>query len=157
MMVMPANNAKMLVGYLAGKYPERMGWIMSPTGWKEPHDWLPYVLDNGAFPIWQRGGTWNEADFYAHCDRTDGLEHKPRWIAVPDVVTNREETLRSWFRHSPRVAEYGAPLAFVVQDGMTPDDIPPNADVVFVGGSTEWKWALCASGRLPFLVCTWAA
>lgn len=32
MMVMPANNAKMLVGYLAGKYEGRIGWLMSPRG-----------------------------------------------------------------------------------------------------------------------------
>jgi len=27
-----------------------------------------------------------------------------------------------------------------VQDGMTPTDIPHNADVIFIGGTTEWKW-----------------
>jgi hypothetical protein len=23
---------------------------------------------------------------------------------------------------------------------MTPDDVPDDADIVFVGGTTEWKW-----------------
>lgn len=140
MMVMPANNAKMFVGYLAGRFPGRLGWIISPDGWKEPHDWLSYAFDNGAFPVWEKGGDWHEGPFYALCERVFGRKHKPLWIAVPDVVANREATLRSWFLHSPRVATYGSPLAFVVQDGMTPDDIPPNADVVFVGGTTDWKW-----------------
>ena len=27
-----------------------------------------------------------------------------------------------------------------VQDGMEPGDVPAEAGVVFVGGSTEWKW-----------------
>lgn len=140
MMVMPANNAKMLVGYLAGKYQGRMGWLLSPGAWREPHDWLPYAFDNGAYPAWEKKLEWNERDFYAHCDRIKGRTHKPLWIAVPDVVADREGTLRSWFAHSPRVAKYKCPLAFVVQDGMTPDDIPPNASVVFVGGTTDWKW-----------------
>lgn len=139
MMVMPANNAKMLVGYLAGRFPGRVGWIMSPDGWREPHDWLPYHLDNWAFVCYTKQIPWDEAAFYAHCRRTVGHTHKPRWIAVPDVVANREETLRMWFLHSPRVSKFGCPLAFVAQDGMTPDDIPPNADVVFIGGSDDWK------------------
>jgi hypothetical protein len=140
MMVMPANNAKMFVGYLAGRYPGRLGWIIGPDGWKEPHDWLPYAFDNGAFPVWAKGGDWHEGPFYSLCERALGRKHKPLWIAVPDVVADREATLRSWFLHSSRVAAYGSPLAFVVQDGMTPDDIPPNAKVVFVGGTTDWKW-----------------
>lgn len=135
MMVMPGNDASMRLGYLAGKYPGKIGWIMSPDHWKEPRDYIPYGLDNGC---WNK---WDEPAFYAHCERTVPLKHKPRWIAVPDVVADREATLRSWFLHSPQVARYGCPLAFVVQDGMTPADIPPNADVVFVGGSTAWKWA----------------
>lgn len=32
-------------------------------------------------------------------------------------------------------------MAFAAQDGMTPADVPSDADVVFVGGSTSWKWA----------------
>jgi hypothetical protein len=35
---------------------------------------------------------------------------------------------------------YGWPLAIAVQDGMTPADIPANAEVIFIGGTTEWKW-----------------
>lgn len=140
MMVMPSSNAGMVVGFLAGTYPGRIGWLLSPGDWKEPHDWLPYALDNGAFPQWEKRLPFDEAAFYAHCQRIRGRWHKPRWIAVPDVVADREGTLRSWFAHSPRVATYGCPLAFVAQDGMTPDDIPPNASVVFVGGTTDWKW-----------------
>lgn len=140
MIVMPANNSGMLVGYLAGTYPGKIGWLLSADGWREPHDWLPYALDNGAFPAYAKGIEWKEGPFYSLLERTIGRTHKPRWVAVPDVVTNREATLLSWFAHCARVAAYRIPLAFVVQDGMTPDDVPANADVVFVGGSTDWKW-----------------
>lgn len=140
MMIMPANSSSMATGYLAGKYPGRIGWLLSPDGWREPHNFLPYALDNWAYSAFIKQVPWDEASFYAHCDRTKGRIYKPIWIAVPDVVGDREATLRNWFLHSPRVEKYGCPLAFVVQDGMTPADIPPNASVVFVGGSTEWKW-----------------
>lgn len=139
MMVMPANQAGMTVGYLAGTFPGRIGWIMSPEGWKDPPIWMPYALDNGKFTCWTHKKTWDESGFYRHVHRSFGTSHL-LWIAVPDEVANREETLRLWFKHSPRVGQYGK-LAFVAQDGMTPDDIPPNADVVFVGGTTEWKWS----------------
>lgn len=140
MIVMPSNNAKMTVGYLAGRYPGRIGWLMSPDGWREPYEWLPYAFDNGAYPVWEKGGTWREGPFYSLCEKVNYRTHKPSWITVPDVVADRAGTLRSWFLHSPRVAAFGCPLAFVVQDGMTPDDVPPNTSVVFVGGSTDWKW-----------------
>jgi hypothetical protein len=139
MMVMPSNNASMIVGYLAGRFPGRIGWLMSPDSWKPPHDWLSYAFDNGKFTVWSKGKQWHEGPFYAHCERVIGRRHKPLWIAVPDVVASREGTLRSWFEHAPRVSRYGVPLAFVVQDGMTPEDVPSSAEVVFVGGTDEWK------------------
>ncbi len=43
-----------------------------------------------------------------------------------------------------RTSRYGWPLAFAVQDGMTVEDVPGDADVIFVGGSTEWKWRTVA-------------
>ena len=39
----------------------------------------------------------------------------------------------------PVIRSYGWPAAFAVQDGMTSGDVPAEADVVFVGGSTAWK------------------
>ncbi len=31
-------------------------------------------------------------------------------------------------------------MAIAVQDGMTPSDVPKEASVIFVGGTTSWKW-----------------
>lgn len=141
MIVMPANNSSMQLGYMAGTWPGRIGWILSPGGWRTPADWMPYALDNGAFPAWTKGLKFDEQAFYDHCQKIVGMTHKPLWIAVPDVVANREETIKSWEHHYPRVAKFCPHLAFVVQNEMTPDDVPKNADLVFVGGTTEWKWA----------------
>lgn len=140
MMVMTANHASMLLGYIAGSYKGRIGWIISPDHWKTPPKWMPYAFDNGAFPMWEKGREWKEGPFYAHCDRIYGQPHKPLWIAVPDVVGNKDGTICKWNVNWQRVATYGCPLAFVVQDKMTPDDVPKEANVIFVGGTTEWKW-----------------
>ena len=65
----------------------------------------------------------------------------PRWVLVPDVVMDRAATLAKWAEYAPVAARYGGwPLAIAVQDGMTPADIPAEAQVIFVGGSTAWKW-----------------
>ncbi len=140
MIVMPANNSSGIVHYLAGCYPGKLGWMFSPGGFKEPRAWLPYAVDNGKFSQWSSGSTWVESEFIALLDRCRISQFKPIWVAVPDEVANREETLNLWNQWESGLRIYGWPLAFVVQDGMTPSDVPDNADVVFIGGSTTWKW-----------------
>lgn len=139
MMVMVTNSSSMMTGYLAGKFEGRIGWLLSPGGWRQPHYWLKYAMDNGAFPIWMKGLKWEDAPFYDHLDRTKGQTRKPLWVAVPDSVGKKKDTIEMWKAHSDRVRQYKCPLAFVVQDGMTPDDVPVDADVVFVGGTDAWK------------------
>ena len=64
---------------------------------------------------------------------------KPRWVLVPDEVANREATLEvgALCTDCPAVP---MALAFAVRDGMNAADVPHDADVVFVGGSDEFKW-----------------
>jgi len=141
MIIMPSNNSGIRVGYLAGKYPQRIGWLISPGGWRTPPIWLPTALDNGAFGAFTRGDTFDIDAWLAHID----LAHQqcqPSWMVVPDVVADRQKTIESWDRWADHLNEQypRTPLAMAVQDGMTPDDILPNVDVIFVGGTTEWKW-----------------
>ena len=60
-------------------------------------------------------------------------------MVCPDVVADRAGTLARWKEWHPDLKEWGWPVAIAVQDGMVPSDVPPEADVVFVGGSTRWK------------------
>ena len=46
---MPSNNTAGLVHYLAGAYPQSVGLLISPDGWRQPPFYLPYAPDNGAF------------------------------------------------------------------------------------------------------------
>jgi hypothetical protein len=140
MLVMPTNNSGIQIGYLCGKYPGRLGWLISPGGWRKPPSWMPYALDNGAFSAWLNKREWDEQAFIDLLDRTRG-HIRPLWVAVPDVVADAEATKARWQEWSQRIREItNVPLAFVVQDGMTVADLPEDADVLFVGGSTEWKW-----------------
>lgn len=138
---MPSNNSSMHLGWLAGQYPGSIGWLLSPDGWRQPHRWLPYALDNGAFPAWVNKQPWDEAGFLGMLKRSQQCGYNPKWVLVPDVVADREATISRWIEWAPRIRPYGWPLAFAVQDGMTQADVPPDTDVVFVGGTTEWKWA----------------
>lgn len=137
---MVANNSGGIVHYLAGKYPGKIGWLISPGGFKEPRVWLPYAVDNGKFTCWSNGSPWNVNQYFGLLDKLKLRRYKPLWVLVPDEVANAQETLRLWNEYSEQVSEYGWPLAFAVQDGMTPSDVPARAEVVFVGGSTKWKW-----------------
>jgi len=139
MIVMPSNQSGAYFGWLAGSYPGRMGWLLSPDGWRAPHHWLGYALDNGAYQSFVNEELWNEDAFVGMLE-TAQQTFAPQWVLVPDVVADRDATLALWKQWRPALRDYGWPLAFAVQDGMTQADVPIDADVIFVGGSTEWKW-----------------
>jgi hypothetical protein len=140
-MVMPSNSSAMVTGYMAGRYPRRLGWLMSPEGWRSPHPWLPYALDNGAFSAYRHSRPWDEAAFYRMLERAKRSANPPLWVLCPDKVARKEETLELWEQHSPRITEAGYLPAFAVQNDMEPSDVPAGAGVVFVGGTFDWKWA----------------
>lgn len=137
MIVMPANNSKLEVGYLAGKYAGRLGHLYGPGSFRGPYPFLPYALDNGRFGCWAHGNTWDESEYLLLLEKAEASGQTPTWIVVPDVVGDRDGTLREWDIWAPRLARFQ--LAMAVQDGMTAADVPAEASVVFVGGTTWWK------------------
>jgi hypothetical protein len=138
MIVLIANNTGCEANSLLEAFPERIGHIYSPAGWRGP--WRTYALDNGAFPLWRKGGDFDEVAFRSLCRRATDSGVAPRWVAVPDVVADAPATVASWGRWEGEMLRLGMPLAMCVQDGMRPEHVPATADVVFVGGSTTWKW-----------------
>lgn len=140
MLVMPANNSKWQVHYWAGKYGG-LGHLYSIGSQRGPYPHLPYALDNGRFPAWSSGKEWDLEAYLSLLEWSMDASIKPLWVLVPDIVADAEGTLREWDLWSTAILELipGATLAFAAQDGMSPDDVPANADVVFIGGSTEWK------------------
>ena len=69
-------------------------------------------------------------------------EIKPQWIVVPDEVADRAWTITNWYLWEAKLRDRypGIPLAFAVQNGMGIECVPKTADVIFVGGTFEWKW-----------------
>lgn len=143
MMVMPANHSSSTIHYLAGKYPGRFGWLVGPTARFKTRlrSWMPYALDNDAYSAWTQKTKWDVEAWRSLLKWAKASGQAPLWVLVPDVVANREGTLDNWDLYASEAASFGWPLAFAVQDGMTPGDVPSNADVIFVGGTTEWKYA----------------
>lgn len=139
MIVMPANNRGLVAGWLCGRFAGRIGHLYSPGGISRIYDFVPFALDNGKYSVWAAGKQWDELGFIRHLELVAASGKPPLWALVPDAVADRDGTLREWDLWYKRMAHYGWPLAFAVQDGMVKADVPKEADVVFVGGSTPWK------------------
>jgi hypothetical protein len=142
MFVMPSNHSSPAIHYWAGRYRE-IAWLIGPKsfGKAKLRKWIPYALDNDVFSAFTEKKPWDEYKYFKGLDRARMEAQKPMWAAVPDAVADRKQTLNLWDKYAARVASYGWPLAFVVQDGMTLNDIPQEASIVFVGGSTKFKWS----------------
>lgn len=132
-----------MVHYLAGRHPNRIGWLVGPSARRKTklRPWIPYALDNDAFSAWAKGTPWDVGAWRSLLEWAKRSGHAPRWVLVPDVVADKAATLANWKQYAPEAKAYGWPLAIAVQDGMTPADIPADASVIFVGGTTLWKWS----------------
>lgn len=142
MIVMPADSTGIRMGYLCGRFPGRVGHLFTPRAGRKPpgpFPFAPYAMDNAAFG--KTEDQWSESDWIKMMDWAKLSGQDPLWALVPDVVGDRARTLLRWDKYAPVASQYGWPLAFAVQDGMTAADVTSDASVVFVGGTTEWKWA----------------
>lgn len=127
----------------------RLGCITTPRQGNLvfPGEW-DVIADNGCF-----GGRWNERQWM---EWILGVPRSVRFVVAPDVVdlTGRpthDETLALWRRYGPLLDRHGFTPAFVCQPGATPRNVP-DAPVLFLGGTTEWKlgaaaWRLAAAGK----------
>lgn len=136
---MVSNQTGVEVGYLAAEYPERLGHLYSPGGERGPWAFLPYALDNGAWPAFKNAQPWLECEWKRLLRWAALTGQRPLWAIVPDVVGDRLATLERWGEYVGEVTRYGFRPAFAIQDGMTFDDVPAAAEVLFLGGSDEWK------------------
>ena len=156
--VMVSNQTGVELGYLAGRYPGALGHLYSPGGQTGPYSFLPYAIDNGAWPAHKNGRAWSAEEWRELLTWTkraaqwEGMP--PLWALVPDVVGDRAATMERWREFHSEVRSAGFRPAFAAQDGMTFDDVPSSDCVVFLGGSTEWKeaaidpWCRAFPGRV---------
>ena len=112
-----------------------------------------YAYDTRVFEDWQAGRPFDavamleyQVDVLAAAALPD--ERRPDWIALPDVVADGAASLALTLRALEQLdrigmLDAGLRYALVVQDGMMPTALPWHwpFEVIFVGGSTAWKWA----------------
>lgn len=142
---MVSNQTGIEVGILAMRYPGKVGHMFSPGGERGPWRELPHALDNDAWPAHKNKRPRN-VERHLRMLRWSVLTGiSPLFALVPDVVGNRDETLREWDEWAPRMRAMGfARLGFAAQDGMTFADVPDDDCVVFLGGGDKWKDAAIA-------------
>lgn len=127
----------------------RLGCITTPDQGNVhfPDEW-DVIADNGCF-----SRKWTEAAWLPW------LLDQPRSIRFavapdvfhPDGSECHTETLERWRHYGPLIERHGFIPAFVLQVGATPTNIP-DAPVLFIGGTTEWKlgpqaWAITARAK----------
>lgn len=137
MVVMPTSNTGFECGRLFGAYPHRMAHLIGADDKRNPP--ANYAIDNGIFGATSNKRVWSPEPFFGLLE-TIAQWKRPMWAVVPDAMGDKDETLRRWDKYAPAVKLFDVPLAFAAQDGMIPSDVPADADFVFIGGSTEWKW-----------------
>lgn len=126
----------------------RLGCITTPEQGNVtfPHEW-DVIADNGCF-----SDRW---EHHAWLRWLLDRERTIRFAVAPDVFdpTGRPthaETLERWRTYGPLIERHGFVPAFVCQVGSTPQNVP-DAPVLFLGGTTEWK-----EGRPAELLAEWA-
>lgn len=80
---------------------------------------------------------------------TKMADHAARclWATAPDVVADAQATLARSSPHLPTIRALGYPAALVAQDGLEDLTVPWDMfDVLFIGGSTDWKLSQLAGG-----------
>lgn len=114
-----------------------------PNGIKEGRSW---AMDNEAFT---RG--FNFSRWYKHFNRLMPWFNNCLFVVVPDIVGDYKKTLSLWHEYYSVFDRISAgKLAFVVQDGQTPQDLPQNYNTLFIGGSTNFKLSSQADNLIEY-------
>lgn len=113
-----------------------LGVIDTPKQGNRPVPGATWCADNGCFG---KGYPGDEAWLAWLTSRA--VDASTCLFAVaPDVVGDAVATLARSLPFLPIIRDLGFPAAFVAQDGLEHLEVPWDAfDVLFIGGSTEWK------------------
>lgn len=118
----------------ARRAPGVYGRLINPRSGDSPIPGLPWACDNSAF------SGFEPDRFITMLER---LRDEPGclWVSAPDVVANAQETLWQFEQWEPVLRlNYGRPVAFVAQDGLSAGDVPwDRLQAFFIGGTTEFK------------------
>lgn len=126
---------------IAAMEDTRLGYIDTPAQGNRRPAGVSWCADNGCFGKGYPGDAlwlaWLERNAYAAADCL--------FATAPDVVGNAAATLDRSLPFLPRIRALGYPAALVAQDGLEDLEVPwDEFDVLFIGGSTEWKLGAAA-------------
>lgn len=120
------------------------GWRMLVSAANDlRHEGMPYALDNGAWSYHQQGRPFDETRYERAVDL---LAERADWTVIPDVVGNRDATLKLIEKWLPMMPLARAPrVLLAVQDGMVPADVEGFIRAhgrrvgIFLGGGDAYK------------------
>lgn len=111
-------------------------YIDTPAQGNKPLDGVTWCADNGCF-----SDSWDAEKWWVWLSRQPVTRIRCCAFAVaPDVVADAGATLERGRPWLCKIRELGYPVAYVAQDGF--EACRPHwweFDVLFIGGSTEWK------------------
>ena len=113
-----------------------LGYIDTPKQGNRRPAGVTWCADNGRF-----GKGWPGSDAWLSWLQANAHDaHTCAFATAPDVVGDAAATLAESLPWLPRIRALGYPAALVAQDGLEALTVPWDAfDVLFIGGSTEWK------------------
>jgi len=101
------------------------------------------AIDNGAYEAWRRGLPWSGDRFLRTLDKCWDTGISADFVVCPDIVGKGMDSFDFSMSWVDRLRP--AHLALAVQDGMGMSIFDHNIHKkfthIFVGGTTEWKWA----------------
>ena len=100
------------------------------------YDEWDMIADNGCF-----SGKWTHDKWF---NWLIAMPRQVRFATAPDVFDPdggacHAPTVERWNYYAPIMRRHGFTPAFVCQVGATYGTIPDDAEVLFLGGTTEWK------------------
>lgn len=113
-----------------------------PSYLKYAKDYPVIAIDNGVF---SKSKPFDEGNFRKLIDAVAAdpeTAKKVRFVVAPDVVGDARATLDRFDQWADEIHSKGLPVALAAQDGLENmlDQIPwDKVDVLFIGGSTDWK------------------
>lgn len=126
-----------------------LGAITTPDQRNAIPDGVPWIADNGLGPGRGGGagkGARTDPEWFAWLQARPWDPALCRFAVAPDVVGNAAATLARSAPWLPKIRELGLPAALVAQNGLEDLIVPWDTfDVLFIGGTTEWKVGLAAA------------
>lgn len=128
----PTGSQKVRKAMAAGT----LGYIDTPLQGNTRPAGVVWSADNGCF----NDKTFDEKRWWGWLQRHAHEASTCLFATAPDVVGDAEATLKRSGPWLSRIRELGYPAALVAQDGLENLPVPwGDFDVLFIGGSTEWK------------------